>query len=35
VHRDVNPSETEGQEFILFLHGDDPLVVSMDGPAPD
>jgi len=33
VHRDVNPSPTEGQEFVLFLHGDGPLVVNVDGPA--
>lgn len=35
VHRDVNPSATEGQEFILFLRGDGPLVVNVDGPDPE
>lgn len=34
VHRDVNPSATVGQEFVLFLRGDGPLVVNLDGPAP-
>ena len=33
VHRDVNPSATEGQEFVLFLHGSGPMVVNVDGPA--
>ena len=32
VHRDVNPSPTEGQEFVLFLHGRGPVVVNVDGP---
>ena len=32
VHRDVNPSETEGQEVILFLRGSGPMVVNVDGP---
>ena len=34
VHRDVNPSETEGQEVILFLRGSGPMVVNVDGPEP-
>ena len=33
VHRDVNPSATEGQEVILFLRGAGPMVVNVDGPA--
>ncbi|HEY6101665.1 MAG TPA: cupin domain-containing protein [bacterium] len=32
VHRDVNPSATEGQEVILFLRGGGPMVVNVDGP---
>ena len=32
VHRDVNPSETEAQEVILFLRGSGPMVVNVDGP---
>ena len=32
VHRDVNPSTTEGQEVILFLKGAGPMVVNVDGP---
>lgn len=32
VHRDVNPSGTEGQEVILFLQGSGPMVVNVDGP---
>jgi quercetin dioxygenase-like cupin family protein len=34
VHRDVNPSETEAQEVILFLRGSGPMVVNVDGPEP-
>ena len=34
VHRDVNPSPTEGQEVILFLVGGGPMVVNVDGPEP-
>jgi quercetin dioxygenase-like cupin family protein len=34
VHRDVNPSTTEGQEVILFLRGAGPMVVNVDGPDP-
>jgi quercetin dioxygenase-like cupin family protein len=33
VHRDVNPSGTEGQEVILFLRGNGPMVVNVDGPG--
>jgi quercetin dioxygenase-like cupin family protein len=32
VHRDVNPSATEGQEVILFLRGSGPMVVNVEGP---
>jgi quercetin dioxygenase-like cupin family protein len=32
VHRDVNPSQTEGQEVILFLIGRGPMVVNVEGP---
>ena len=34
VHRDVNPSRTEGQEVILFLRGSGPMVVNVEGPDP-
>ena len=34
VHRDVNPSTTEGQEIIVFLRGAGPIVVNVDGPDP-
>lgn len=34
IHRDVNPSETEGQEVILFLQGEGDMVVNVDGPDP-
>jgi uncharacterized RmlC-like cupin family protein len=32
VHRDVNPSGTEGQEVILFLRGSGLMVVNVEGP---
>jgi uncharacterized RmlC-like cupin family protein len=32
IHRDVNPSTTEGQEVILFLKGVGPMAVNVDGP---
>lgn len=32
VHRDVNPSDSEGHEVILFLPGRGPMVVNVDGP---
>jgi uncharacterized RmlC-like cupin family protein len=32
VHREINPSAEEGQEFVLFLSGTGPLVVNVDGP---
>lgn len=35
VHRDVNPSDTEGQKTVLFLHGSGQMVVNVDGPEPD
>ena len=34
VHRDVNPSTTEGQVVILFLRGHGPMVVNAEGPTP-
>jgi quercetin dioxygenase-like cupin family protein len=34
VHRDVNPSGTEGQEVILFLRGRGPMVLNVEGPDP-
>lgn len=34
VHRDINPSATEGQEAILFLRGSGPMVVNVEGPDP-
>lgn len=34
VHRDVNPSGTEGQEVILFFRGSGPMVVNVEGPDP-
>lgn len=34
VHRDVNPSQTEGQEVILFLRGHGDMVVNVGGPDP-
>ena len=34
IHRDVNPSETEPQEVLLFLQGSGPMVVNVDGPEP-
>jgi quercetin dioxygenase-like cupin family protein len=34
VHRDLNPSGTEGQEVILLLQGSDPMVVNVEGPDP-
>lgn len=32
IHREINPSAEEGQEFVLFLSGAGPLVVNVDGP---
>ncbi len=34
VHRDVNPLDGP-QEIILAVVGEGPLVVNLDGPAPD
>ena len=34
IHRDVNPSQTQGQEVILFLRGRGPMVVNVDAPDP-
>jgi len=33
IHRDVNPSVTDGQEALLFLRGSGPVVVNVDGPV--
>ena len=30
VHREINPSSTEGNELILFLRGTGPLVFNPD-----
>ncbi|WP_439027144.1 cupin domain-containing protein [Haloarchaeobius sp. DT45] len=32
VHRDVNPSDAE-QDYVLWLTGSEPRVVTVDGPA--
>lgn len=32
IHRDVNPSDTEPQEGLLYMVGDGPIVVNVDGP---
>jgi uncharacterized RmlC-like cupin family protein len=32
IHRDVNPSASEGHEVILFLSGSGDMVVNVDGP---
>jgi quercetin dioxygenase-like cupin family protein len=32
VHREINPSATEGNEVILFLVGTGPLVDNVEGP---
>lgn len=32
VHREINPSPNEDQEFILFIRGMGPMVVNVDGP---
>jgi len=34
VHRDVNPSGSEGQEVVLFLRGSGPMVVNVERPDP-
>jgi len=33
VHREANPSPTEGAEVILFLQGTGPMVVNVEGPG--
>jgi quercetin dioxygenase-like cupin family protein len=35
VHREINPSSTEENEFILFLRGNGPMVFDLDDPAHD
>ena len=32
IHRDVNPSNTDPQEVLLFLLGSGPMVINVDGP---
>jgi quercetin dioxygenase-like cupin family protein len=32
VHRELNPSSSEGLEVILFLQGSGPMVYNVDGP---
>ncbi len=32
VHRDVNPSQDEWQEAVLFFRGSGPVVVNVAGP---
>jgi len=32
VHREINPSSDEGNEFILFLRGTGPMVINLDDP---
>jgi quercetin dioxygenase-like cupin family protein len=32
VHREINPSSSEGQEVILFLQGSGPMAFNVDGP---
>lgn len=32
THREKNPSQTDGQEIILFLTGNGDLVQNLDGP---
>jgi quercetin dioxygenase-like cupin family protein len=33
IHREVNPSSTEGGEVVLFLKGDGQTVFNVEGPA--
>ena len=33
VHREINPSSNERNEFILFLRGEGSLVVNVDDPS--
>jgi quercetin dioxygenase-like cupin family protein len=35
VHREINPSSKEGNEFILFLRGSGPMVFDLDDPGHD
>lgn len=35
VHREVNPSSSEGNEVILFLRGTGSLVTNVDSPDGD
>jgi uncharacterized RmlC-like cupin family protein len=32
VHREINPSQTEGGEIILFLQGSGAMVANLEGP---
>ena len=33
VHRDVNPSDTEGQDVVLFLRGSGAMVINVESPG--
>lgn len=33
IHRDINPSQTEPQEVVIFFFGDGPMVINVDEPA--
>lgn len=33
IHREINPSATEDNDVILFLHGDGDLVFNVDSPT--
>jgi quercetin dioxygenase-like cupin family protein len=35
VHREINPSSTEGNEFILFLRGTGPMVFDLKDAGHD
>lgn len=32
VHREINPSSDEANEFVLFLRGTGPMVFNLDDP---
>jgi quercetin dioxygenase-like cupin family protein len=32
IHREINPSSTEDNDVILFLHGEGELVFNVDSP---
>jgi quercetin dioxygenase-like cupin family protein len=33
LHREINPSSKEGNEYILFLRGTGPMVFDLDDPG--